>query len=104
MGLRLSLLSTSGLGHKIFAAMPILCTCIAGFKGKENWIRLYQTKNIYQSKLSCLRIWCPSGKFGQWNEFERFIVLFSTITLEGEVNFFISSGFLEVFYFPSAFG
>ena len=33
MGLRLFLFSTSGLGHKIFAALPILC--IAGFKGRE---------------------------------------------------------------------
>ena len=36
-----------------------------------------------------------------WNEFERFVV-FSTIRLKGEVNFFIRQ-FLEVFYFPSAF-
>ena len=33
MGLRLFLFSTSGLGYKIFAALPILC--IAGFKGRE---------------------------------------------------------------------
>ena len=41
--------------------------------------------------------------FSQWNEFERFIVLFSTIRLKGEVKFFISRGFLEVFYLPSTF-
>ena len=37
-----------------------------------------------------------------WNEFERFVVFFSTISLKGKVNFFIRE-FLEVFYFPSAF-
>ena len=36
-----------------------------------------------------------------WNEFERFVV-FSTIRLKAEVNFFIRE-FLEVFYFPSDF-
>ena len=33
-----------------------------------------------------------------WNEFESFVV-FSTIRLKGEVNFFIEQ-FFEVFYFP----
>ena len=33
------------------------------------------------------------------NEFERFVV-FSTIRLKAEINFFIRQ-FLEVFYFPS---
>ena len=37
----------------------------------------------------------------QRNEFEIFVV-FSTIRLKGEVNFFIGE-FLEVFYFPSDF-
>ena len=36
-----------------------------------------------------------------WNEFEKFVV-FSTIRLKDEVNFFIRR-FLEVFYFRSAF-
>ena len=36
-----------------------------------------------------------------WNEFERFVV-FSTIRLKAEVNFFIRE-FFEVFYFPSDF-
>ena len=36
-----------------------------------------------------------------WNEFEWFVV-FSTIKLKTEVNFFIRK-FLEVFYFPSDF-
>ena len=36
-----------------------------------------------------------------WNEFERF-VLFSTVRLKAEVNFFIRE-FLEDFYFPSDF-
>ena len=35
------------------------------------------------------------------NEYEKF-VLFSTIRLKGEINFFIRK-ILEVFYFPSAF-
>ena len=34
--------------------------------------------------------------FGQRNEFERFVVLFNIIRLKGEVNYFISRGFLEV--------
>ena len=34
--------------------------------------------------------------------FERFVVLLF-IRLTGEVNFFISRGFLEVFYLPSVF-
>ena len=95
--------SISELGHKIFAALAILC--IAGFKGRENWISLYQTKNIYPSKLSCQRIliWCPSKKFGQWNKSERFVVLLRTIRFKGEVNFFISRGFLELFYLSSVF-
>ena len=38
---------------------------------------------------------------GPWNEFERFVV-FSTIRLKAEVNFFIRE-FLEGFYFPSDF-
>ena len=37
-----------------------------------------------------------------WNEFKRFVVLFSTIGLKGEVNFFIRE-FLEVFHFANAF-
>ena len=37
-----------------------------------------------------------------WNKFENFFVLFSTIKLKGEVNFFIRKP-LEIFYFPSAF-
>ena len=61
MELRLFFFSTSGLGHKIFAALPILC--IAGFKGRENCISLYQRENLYSSKLSCVRILCPSKKF-----------------------------------------
>ena len=36
-----------------------------------------------------------------WNEFEKFVV-FSTIRLKSEVNFFIRE-FLVVFYFPSDF-
>ena len=36
-----------------------------------------------------------------WNEFEWFVV-FSTIKLKAEVNFFVRK-FLEVFYFPSDF-
>ena len=36
-----------------------------------------------------------------WNEFERFVV-FSTIRLEAEENFFIRE-FLEGFYFPCDF-
>ena len=43
------------------------------------------------------------NEFRLRNEFERFVVLFSTIRLKGEVNFFISGGFLEVFYLPSTF-
>ena len=35
------------------------------------------------------------------NEFERFVV-FSTIRLNGEMNFFIRE-FVKVFYFPSDF-
>ena len=40
-----------------------------------------------------------------WNKFERFFVLFSTVRLQGEVNFiiFLIREFLEVFYFPSTF-
>ena len=101
MELRLFLFSASGVEHKILAAWPILC--IAEFKGRENWISLYRTKNVYPSKLSYLRICCPSRTFGQWNEFERFVVLFSTIRLKGEVNFCTSRSFLKVFYLPSAF-
>ena len=52
-------------------------------------------------QISGLRIWCPSRKFGQWNEFEEFFV-FSTIRLKAEVNFFVRD-FLEFFYFPSNF-
>ena len=37
----------------------------------------------------------------KWSEFERFVV-FSTITLNDEVNFFIRE-FFEIFYFPNAF-
>ena len=40
-------------------------------------------------------------KVWPWNEFEKFVV-FITIRLQGEVNFFIRE-FLEVFYFPSDF-
>ena len=36
-----------------------------------------------------------------WNEFER-VVVFSTIRMKAELNFFIRE-FLEVFYFPSGF-
>ena len=36
-----------------------------------------------------------------WNEFKRFVV-FSTIRLKAEVNFFTRET-LEVFYFPSKF-
>ena len=36
-----------------------------------------------------------------WNEFES-LGVFSTVTLKGEVNFFIRECF-EVFYFPSDF-
>ena len=36
-----------------------------------------------------------------WNEFEKFVV-FSTIRLKAEVNFFIKE-FLEDFYFPTDF-
>ena len=36
-----------------------------------------------------------------WNEFER-VVVFSTIRMKAELNFFIRE-FLEVFYFPSDF-
>ena len=39
-------------------------------------------------------------KFLPWNNFEWFVV-YSTIRLKGEVNFFIRE-FLEAFYFPSA--
>ena len=35
--------------------------------------------------------------------FERFVVLLFISLMKGEVNFFISRGFLEVFCLPSAF-
>ena len=54
-------------------------------------IKAFLTENIVSLK----EIW-------PWNEFERYVVLFSTIRLKGEVNFFIRE-LLEVFYFPSAF-
>ena len=105
MGLRLFLFSTSRLGHRTFATLPILC--IAWFKGRKNiqfFIQVfihssvYQTENIYASKLSCLTIWCPSRKFGHYNnKCDRLLVLFSTIRLKGEVNFFISRGFFKKF-------
>ena len=37
-----------------------------------------------------------------WSEFERFFLLFSTIRLKSEENFFIRE-LLEFVYFPSAF-
>ena len=100
VGLRLFMFSTSGLGHIIFAALPILC--IAGFKGREKWICLYQTENIYPSKLSWLRIWCPSRKFGNEMNLKGLLYLALLNRLKAEVNFFIRELF-EVFYFLSDF-
>ena len=37
----------------------------------------------------------PFKEVWPWNEFEKFVVLFSTIRLKGEVSFFIRK-FLEV--------
>ena len=54
-------------------------------------IKTFLTENIVSFK----EIW-------PWKEFEKFVVLFNTIRLKGEVHFFIRE-FLEVFYFPSAF-
>ena len=87
------------LGHRIFSALPILC--IAGFKEREKWISFYQIENIKlsikvflkpiresftpdirtENMVSFKEVW-------PWNEFERFVV-FSTIKLKGELNFFI---------------
>ena len=50
---------------------------------------------LIENMVSFKKVW-------SWNEFGRFVVLFSTIRLSGEVNSFIIE-FLEVFYFPSAF-
>ena len=50
IGLRLFLFSTTGLRHRIFVALPILC--IAGFKRREKSISLYEDRNIYPSKVS----------------------------------------------------
>ena len=41
----------------------------------------------------------PFKEVWPWNEFEGIAVLFSSIRLKGEVNFFIRE-FLEVFYSP----
>ena len=95
------------LGQRIFGVLPILC--IAGFKGREKWICLYQINNTYLSVRVFLK---PFIKFFSpdirtenmvsfkevwlWNEFERFVV-FSTVRLKGEVNFFIRE-FLEVLH------
>ena len=59
----LLVLSSSGLGHKIFAALPILC--IAVFKGRENWISLYQTENIYPHSTLVWEYGVLQKKFGQ---------------------------------------
>ena len=101
MGLRLFSFSTAGLGHRIFAALPILC--IQGFKGREKWISLAIPDRKYISIKAFLTENMVSFKeVWPWNEFERFVVLFSNIRLKGEVNCFIRE-ILEVFYLLSAF-
>ena len=52
-------------------------------------------------QISGLRIWCTSRKFGHEMNLKGFVV-FSTIRVKAEVNFFIRE-FFEVFYFPSDF-
>ena len=54
-------------------------------------IKTFLAENIVSFK----EVWPRNG-------LERFVVLFSTIELKREVNFFIRELF-EVFYFPSAF-
>ena len=58
---------------------------------KYIFIKAFLTENMVSFK----EVW-------PWNEFERFVVLFSISRLKGEINFFIRD-FLEVFYFPNAF-
>ena len=72
---------------------------IQGLREEKN--EVYQTENIYSSKLSWLRIWCFKEVLPS-NEFKRIFCIINTIRLKGEENFFIAE-ILEVFYFPSAF-
>ena len=74
--------------------------------GKRKLNKFIQDRKYISIKYQSFLVWehgFLQRKFGQWNEFERLVVLFSTIILTSEVNFFISTGFLEVFYLPSVF-
>ena len=68
------------LGHRIFGALPILC--IAGFKGREKRISVYQTENIiyiciHQSFLDWGYGVLPGSLTMKWNlkDFLYYLVL-----------------------------
>ena len=93
------------LGHRIFGALPILCIVV--FKGREKWTSLYEIENTELFLKTISKSFTPDIKSENveslkevWprNEFESFVI-FSTIRLKSEINFFIRE-FMEVFHFP----
>ena len=86
------------LGHRI---------CIVVFKGREKWTSLYEIENTELFLKTISKSFTPDIKSENveslkevWprNEFESFVI-FSTIRLKSEINFFIRE-FMEVFHFP----
>ena len=93
------------LGHRIFGALPILCIVV--FKGREKLTSLYEIENTELFLKTISKSFTPDIKSENveslkevWprNEFESFVI-FSTIRLKSEINFFIRE-FMEVFHFP----
>ena len=103
MELRLFLFSTSTLSWDAKSLLRCPFYVLQGLrKEKTEWVYTRQKISIYQSFL----IWeygILQGSLVNEMNLKSLLYYLGTIRLKGEVNFFISRGFLEVFYLPNVF-